>query len=564
MDDAAKPPVISHASVRRSRRISIVWLIPLVAIAIGGWLAWDTLSKEGPTITLSFESAEGLQPGQSQLRFKDIVLGTVKSLELTAGNSRVLVKIATTRQAEPLLTDTTIFWVVKPRLFAGNVSGLSTLLSGAYVGLLPGQQTGKPQREFVGREDPPVLEANVPGRIFLLKAPRLRSISLGSPVFFRDLDVGTVLGWDIADMAQSVTIHAFVRAPYDGYVHDGSRFWDASVIAVKLGSAGVEVQVESLRAVLLGGVAFDTPTKETGTASSSDNHVFPLFADLDAANAASYSRTIPLVSYFPGSVRGLAPGSEVTVHGLKVGHVTAVGLTYDAAKDAIVAPVEFEVQPERVVGIGKEAFKTSAEAVDALLKRGLRASLQSASLITGQQLVALEFLPNAPPVDLAMEGTNFVLPTTDGGGFAGLQASVSELLDKINTIPFGTIGKNLDGILLAVNGAANGAQMKQTLTELAATVAKAKDMVEHLDSGISPALRQLPEIATGLQKTMTNTNRLVQSIDNGYGDNTKFNRGVERLLVQLNEAVSSFRALADLLARHPEALIKGRPAGGLE
>ncbi|HEV3142787.1 MAG TPA: MlaD family protein, partial [Gemmataceae bacterium] len=188
MNDTAKPPAIAQASVRRSRRISVMWLIPLVAIAIGGWLAWDTLSKEGPTVTLSFESAEGLQAGQSQLRFKDIVLGTVKSLELTAENSRVLVKIATTRQAEPLLTDTTIFWVVKPRLFAGNVSGLSTLLSGAYIGLLPGQPAGKPQREFVGREDPPVLEANVPGHVFLLKAPRLGSISLGSPVFFRDLD----------------------------------------------------------------------------------------------------------------------------------------------------------------------------------------------------------------------------------------------------------------------------------------------------------------------------------------------------------------------------------------
>ena len=564
MNDAAEPPVIPHASVRRSRRISVVWLIPLVAVAIGGWLAWDTLSKEGPTVTLSFESAEGLQAGQSQLRFKDIVLGTVKSLELTAENSRVLVKIATTRQAEPLLTDTTIFWVVKPRLFAGNLSGLSTLLSGAYVGLLPGQHSGKPQREFVGREEPPVLEANVPGHIFLLKAPRLGSISLGSPVFFRDLDVGTVLGWDIADMAQTVTIHAFVRAPYDNYVHDDSRFWDASGFAVKLGGAGVEVQVKSLRAVLLGGIAFDTPIKETVTAGSSENHVFPLFADRDTANAASYSRKLPFVSYFPGSVRGLAPGSEVTVHGLKVGTVTTVGLAYDAAKDAIVAPVQFEVQPERVVGIGNRVFKTPAEAVDALMKQGLRASLQSASLITGQQFVALDFTAGAPPVKLEMEGTNFVLPTADGGGFAGLQASVTELLDKVNTIPFGAIGKNLDGILLAVNGAANGAQLKQTLTELAATVAKAKDMIEHMDNGISPALRQLPEIATGLQKTMANTNRLVKSIDSGYGDNTKFSRGVERLLAQLNEAVGSIRALADLLARHPEALIKGRPAGGLE
>src|SRR5439155_6393379 len=193
---------IPHATARRSRRISIIWVIPLVAVAIGGWLAWDTLSKEGPTIKISFDSGEGLQAGQSQLKYKDIVFGTVKSLELAPDHTHVVVTVSTTRQAEPLLTDTTIFWVVKPRLFAGNISGIETLLSGTYVGMLLGQTAGQMQREFVGQEDPPILQANVPGHAFLLKAKRLGSISLGSPVFYRDLNVGEVLGWDIADMAE--------------------------------------------------------------------------------------------------------------------------------------------------------------------------------------------------------------------------------------------------------------------------------------------------------------------------------------------------------------------------
>src|SRR5271165_2383296 len=234
-----------------------MWLIPLLAVAIGAWLAWDTLSKRGPTISLSFESAEGLQAGQSQLKFKDIVLGTVKSLDLTPDHSRVLVEVETTRKAEPLLNSTTIFWVVKPRLFAGTLEGLSTLTSGSYIGMLPGTVAGKAQREFVGHEDPPVLEANVPGRTFELKASKLGSMSVGSPIFFRDLDVGTVLGWEIGDMVESVTIHAFVRAPYDSYVNDETRFWDASGVSVKLGATGVDVQLESLRALLLVGVAFD-------------------------------------------------------------------------------------------------------------------------------------------------------------------------------------------------------------------------------------------------------------------------------------------------------------------
>jgi paraquat-inducible protein B len=549
---------VPRATTRRSRRISVIWIIPLLAVAIGAWLAWDTWSKQGPTITISFDTGEGLQAGQSQLKFKDIVFGTVKSLELAPDHTHVVVTVATTRQVKPLLTDKTIFWVVKPRLFAGNVSGLETLLSGSYIGMLPGEAGGKAQHEFVGHEDPPILLANVPGHTFLLKAKKLGSISLGSPVFFRDLNVGEVLGWDIADMAEYVTIRAFVRAPYDSYVHDETRFWNASGVSVKLAGAGVEVQMESLKALLLGGIAFETPAAEIHAAVTTENHVFPLFADRDAANNASYTRKIPVISYFPGSVKGLAPGSEVTMHGLQVGYVTDVRLEYDKAKDMVVAPVRYTVEPERVVGVGVRVFKTDAESVEALLKGGLRASLQSASLITGQQVVALDFVSDAPEASVTMEGEDFVLPTTEGGGFAGLASSASDLLGKVNTIPFDQIGKSLNGILKSVNDATQGPQLKKALTDLSGMIASAQGMVQRLDT------KQLPQLTAGLEKTLTSANKLVMSLDTGYGDNTKFNRDLDRLMAQTTDAVRSMRALADLLARHPEALLKGRPEGPLE
>jgi paraquat-inducible protein B len=558
MSNLTEQRALPHAATRRSRRVSIIWIVPLVAVAIGAWLAWDTLSKEGPTIKISFESGEALQAGQSQLKYRDIVFGTVKSLELAPDQTHVVVTVATTRQAEPLLTDGTVFWVVKPRLFAGNISGLETLLSGSYIGMLPAAKAGNSKRNFVGREDPPVLGAHVPGRTFLLKSKRIGAVSVGSPIFFRDLGVGEVLGWDIADMAEYVTIHAFVRAPYDSYVRDETRFWNASGASIKLGGTGVEVQMESLKALLLGGVAFDTPAAEIHAAAAPENHVFPLLADRETANASSYTRRIPVISYFPGSVSGLGPGSEVTMHGLKVGEVTDVRLSYDAAKDAIVAPVRFEVEPERVIGVRKRVFKTDAEAVDALLKKGLRASLQSASLITGQQMVTLEFVPDAPPVEVSMDGPDYVVPSTEGGGFAGLTASATELLNKVNTMPFAQIGKDLEGILKSVNDVAQGAQMKKALTDLAAMIASTEGMIQRLDT------KQLPEIVAGLEKTLTSANKLVLSLDSGYGDKTKFNRDLDRLMAQANDALRSIRALADLLARHPEALIKGRPAGGVE
>jgi len=549
---------VPRATTRRSRRISVIWIIPLVAVAIGGWLAWDTWSKEGPTIRISFDSGEGLQPGQSQLKFRDIVFGTVKSLELAPDHTHVVVTVATTHEAKPLLTDQTVFWVVKPRLFAGNVSGLETLLSGSYIGMMPGKAGGKVQHKFVGQEDPPILQENIPGHTFLLKAERLGSISVGSPVFFRDLSVGEVLGWDIADMAEYVTIRAFVRAPYDSYVHDETRFWNASGVSVKLAGAGVEVQMESLKALLLGGIAFDTPEAEIHTAATAENHVFPLFRDRDRAEAASYTRKIPLVSYFPGSVSGLARGSEVTMHGLVIGRVTDVRLAYDADKDIVVAPVRFEVEPERVVGVGVRVYKTDAESVEALLKAGLRASLQSASLITGQQVVALDFVTDAPPATLTKEGEDFVLPTTEGGGFAGLASSANDLLNKVSTIPFDQIGKSLGGILKSVNDATQGPQLKKALTDLSAMIASAQAMMQRLDT------KQLPQLTADLEKTLTSANKLVLSLDSGYGDNTKFNRDLDRLMAQTTDAVRSIRALTDLLARHPEALIKGRQEGTVE
>jgi len=302
----------------------------------------------------------------------------------------------------------------------------------------------------------------------------------------------------------------------------------------------------------------------TQAAISAQGHVFPLFPNRDAAQAASYSRKVQLVSYFPGSVRGLAVGADVTLHGLKVGQVTGVRLTYDTAKDQILAPVRFEVEPERVLGIGHEVFKNAQEGMDLLVGLGLRATLQSANLITGQMLVALEFVPDAPAATVTESDGAFVMPTTEAGGFSGLTASATELLRKVNAIPFDSLGKKLNQTVAGLDAIVNGPEVKQALISLNATLSSVQDTVQHLDTGLAPTMKRLPDMAASLQKTMGDANKLVLSLQAGYGDNTQFNRDLDRLLIQLNDATRSIRALADLLARHPEALIKGRPAGGVE
>jgi paraquat-inducible protein B len=246
------------------------------------------------------------------------------------------------------------------------------------------------------------------------------------------------------------------------------------------------------------------------------------------------------------------------MHGLQVGYVTDVRLEYDKAKDFVVAPVRYVVEPERILGVGQRLHESDEDAVAAVLKKGLRASLQSASLITGQQVVALDFVSDAPEVPVTKEGEDFVMPTTEGGGFAGLASSANDLLGKVNQIPFDQIGKSLGGILKSVNDATQGPQLKKALTDLSAMIASAQAMMQRLDT------KQLPQLTADLEKTLTSANKLVLSLDSGYGDNTKFNRDLDRLMAQTTDAVRSMRALADLLARHPEALVKGRPEGPIE
>jgi len=413
--------------------------------------------------------------------------------------------------------------------------------------MLPGTDTGHSKRDFVGLEDPPILTVNVPGRTFLLRAHRVGSVSLGSPVFFRDLTVGEVLGWDIADMAESVTIRAFVRAPYDSYVHEQTRFWSASGVSVKLGAGGVDVQLESIKALLLGGVAFDTPTPASG-AVAEEHHMFPLYADQATADAASYQRKVPLVSYFSGSVSGLGPGSNVTIHGLTVGQVTEVRLTYDPAKDAVLAFVRYEVEPERVLGIGKRVFETPDEGIRALVQQGWRATLQSASLITGQQVVALDQVQGAPPAEVTVAEDAFVMPAAESGGLATLTSSAADLLKKVNQIPFEQIGSTAN----------------QALGELSAALDQVKVLLASVQSGTAPTMRQLPQLMAGLDKSLAAITKLAGSLNNGYGEDTRFNRETERSLRELNELLPALRSFVDMLSRHPEALIKGRPAGGLE
>jgi paraquat-inducible protein B len=554
------PAPLPAARVDRRRRISAIWIIPLVTLLIAAWLAYDTLSKRGPLITITFQGAEGLTAGQSQVRYKDIPLGTVESITLAPDYSHVIVAARMNRSAEHLLTDKARFWVVRPRLFAGSLSGFETILSGSYIGLLPSTAPGHPARHFTGLEDPPVLQTDIPGRTFLLKADRVGSLNPGSPIFYRGLNVGTVLGWDLGHMAENVTVHAFVRAPFDSYVHQDSRFWNASGASVSLGATGVQLNVESLQALLIGGITFDTSPEAEKTPVATENETFTLYASQEAANSAQFRRHIEAVAYFPGSVSGLAPGAPVTMLGIRVGEVTSVDLRFNREKNTLEVPVHFAIQPERIAMSAEAAKRGPLENAQILVNHGMRAQLASANLLTGQQEIALAFIPNAPPAKVTVEGGALVIPTAPGA-FSGITQSAAALLDKINRMPFQQIGDNLDATLAGFNKLANSAALRDSLASLKSTLADAQDAIRKLDQGAGPALADLPTITRDLKSLLARTSALVASADTGYGSNSKFYRDLDRVLLQANDLMQSLRALSNLLTEQPNALIRGRTGG---
>ena len=561
-DQPQAPGPPPHATVKskvdRHWRLSLIWAIPIVTAVLGAWLAWHTVASRGPLIHITFESAEGLVAGQSHVKHKDVDMGLVQTIRLNKDLQHVDVTVRMNREAEPLLTDKTKFWVVKPRFFAGAISGLETLVSGSYIEMLPSPKPGQPARDFAGLETPPVLQTDVPGKTFLLHAPRIGSISLGSPVFFRDLEVGEVLGWDIGDMARSVTVHAFVRAPYDKYVHENSRFWNASGARISLGPNGVQLQLESLRAIVLGGIAFETPDEGKGSPVSKSQQEFPLYPDKQAADSANYAQRIPCVAYLTGSVSGLAAQAAVTLHGIRVGEVESVKLTYDKTIDDVVVPVHFDLEPGRISNLTlASGTKLDAQMRD-LVRRGLRVKLESTNLITGQKQLSIALYPQAPAAKLKKQDGSYVIPVLSGGSIGDLSSSAGALLSKLDSIPFDQIGQNLNGLLAGANGLVNDTGLHKAVASLQTTLGELQTLVHGLNTASKPLMKDLPGMAKQLDAAVKNLNGLVTSLNQGYGSNSGLYNQAARLLAQLNDTAQSFRAFADLLQRHPEALVRGR------
>jgi paraquat-inducible protein B len=500
-DFAYLPQPISKKPRNWSSRF--IWIIPILALVVGIGLGVKVFMERGPTITISFKSGEGLEAGKTHVKYKDVIIGVVNTVDLSEDNKEVVATIQMDRKAEDFLREDTQFWIVRPRITASGVSGLSTLFGGAYIAADLGLSK-ETRRRFVALEVPPILTRDVPGRKFKLHAPNLGSHDIGTPVYFRRLMVGEVVAYDLDKDGKGVTIDVFVHAPYDKYVRSNTRFWNASGVDVSVSAAGINIQTESLISVLAGGIAFEGPPpsydainravdsaeQNAPTDEASSDAVFELFATRELAMKEPDDRVERYVINFKQSVRGLTVGAPVDFRGVTIGEVLSIGALVDPKDFSIVQPVVINLYPDRLrmrsMADGKpfpapkndqERFQRYQRMVD----RGLRAQLRTGNLLTGQKYVALDFFPDMAKYTLNPKENPMQLPSTPGN-FDDMEKSVAGIVKQLDTQTLPDLNKTLKSAdALLSNDSPLQMDLRDTLRELTKAASSLKKLADTLE-----------------------------------------------------------------------------------
>lgn len=561
-DDLDASGTHAVARVKRVSAAAWVWLIPLGAIALVAYLAYTYWLNRGPLVTVTFQTADGLSAQRTPVKYRAVRLGIVETVTLAEDRSKVVAEIRMDERARSMLTDETRFWVVRPRL-SGDLStvttGLKALVSGAYVAMDPGTEKGRgtPKKHFEGLPQPPNVRSDQPGTAYYLTANSLGSLGTGSPLFFRDIKVGRVLSYELLQSGDRVRVRAFVEAPYDAYIVDGTRFWKSSGVQVKTGAEGLEVEFESLRSLIGGGIAFRSPPQLRGAPPAAAETTFQLHEDQSTAELTFYDESIPYVTYFKTSVQGLTEGSDVLMYGEKLGSVTEVALALDPNPDRegeFAARVAFVVQPGRVLsGSDREGLRPTG--IRSLSGKHLEVALETNSFLTGQKILSLNYVSSDSEGEWDKEGDALVLPGS-GAGLGDLPSSMAAIAHQIESIPFERIGRNLDEVLVTVKDTVGSAELKRAIVSLDAALSEARTLIREARNGMRPAFERLPRIAEKLESAVEQAEGVVGR--EGYGPDSTLHRNVERMTDNVAEAARSIRLLADYLSRHPEGLISGR------
>lgn len=528
------------ARTRPHRWFAWVWAIPIVAGAIVLWLGARSFVTHGPDITISFRNAEGLTERQSTIRHRGVIVGRVEELELAPDLSHVIVHARMTRSAKQSLNENTQFYVVSPHVGVEGITGLSTIVSGVYIEMEPvaGSQS---QRAFVGLEDPPLLKPDTPGRSFVVSAPELGSLSRGSPISYHGVSVGEVEGYTLAPDGRSVSVTAFIRAPYDKLVHPETRFWNAGGVDVTVGAQGVRLRASSWQQLVGGGIAFETPAAALAGTPSSQGSNFRLFDNEAAAMREPHGEQIVYVAGFSGNLRGVDVGTAVELEGVPVGTVRDVKLSYERGKKALTTLVTIAIDPDRVeilnmpAADGASPKETAQRRIETLVASGLRAQVMTANFLTGFQIVTLDMVDDAPAARIEHVDGYVKIPTS-------ASSDISETL------------RSLRNVLQNIDRATSGPQLGHAIQSL-------DSALTHLDQLTTEVQPDLGALLKSLRETSESANTALKAVRDVMGGGQGGDAAasdVSATMRELSDAARSIRGLADYLERHPESLIRGR------
>lgn len=524
------PQSAPKAIVRKRARPSIVWLIPLVAALVGLNLAYWAWSEQGPTISIVFESADGLVAGQTKLKYKEVDVGLVETVELNADLSKVKVTASLVKELSRYLTDETRFWVVRAEVSAAEISDVGTLLSGAYIGVDP-SAAGENTRFFTGLEKAPVVRSDKPGTLFNLRAQELASIDVGSPVYYRWLRVGQIAGYTLGDAGEYVSVQVFVEAPHDRRVRSTTRFWNASGIDAVVTAEGLQIDTPSLMSMLVGGIAFETPATVTVAQDVAENMIFELYPNKQATRRPRYSLKKRYLLYFDDSVSGLVPGSPVEFRGIKLGEVLDVDVELDRETNEMRIPVVIEIEPERLGLTRTDAEGGGIDRIQVMVGRGFRARLATNNMLTGRKAIDFDFLDGAKPAEIILGHAYPILPTASGG-LDAITERVTRIVDRIDQLPIESIGKNLD----------------QVFASLAETLVSVEALTNSANTDLLPSMTAS---LVRLEETLASADAMI-SPDSAMAQE------LETMIVDLAGAAESLRLLVERLEEHPEELLRGK------
>lgn len=550
--DTAEHESIPEPEIQRSRRFSIIWLIPLLAVLVGAWLTVKTIRETGPNITIVFKSAEGLVPGKTEIKYKDVTVGKVQKIQLSEDLSQVLVTAAMSSEMAGHLTQNTLFWIVRARVAVGEVSGISTLLSGAYIGMSPGTE-GKIIHRFEGQEKPPTVSRDMAGRPFNLRSERLGSLDIGSPVYYRQVKVGQVTNVNMAADGTGVLLQIFVEAPYHDLVKRNSRFYNASGLNMEVGADGVRIDTPSLASLLVGGISFFTAEDVKTAAPAQGDQTFTLYDTREAANAATFSYREYYLLYFQETVRGLSAGAPVEFYGIKIGEVINIRLVFDQDKLNFKIPVLIAIEPDRIEFAGELAIP-EYKIMENLVEKGLRAQQRTGNLLTGQSYVSMRIHPDGAPKDILTDDVYPVLPTIPNT-VEEITATVKRLLDRFNSLQLEETLVDIREAARQVNAMIGSASLESAIDNIDKSFAEFRKVTSDMNDGTLPKLNTILDQA---RQSLAQGEKVLATADAVLGEGVPVVYNLNNLLLELQEAARAMEALADYLERHPDAIVFGK------